>query len=93
MLGDISAATNIYIITGLSSAYFYPQLLKRALIWGCFLEKYKNKNLCDDEITIKPKGCDFMNYNETVDKVMVLLKEKEVCLSCRKSHRDCYVSG
>lgn len=26
-----------------------------------------------------------MNYNETVDKVMVLLKEKEVCFSSQKS--------
>ncbi len=26
-----------------------------------------------------------MNYNETVAKVMALLKEKEVCLSSRKS--------
>ncbi len=33
-----------------------------------------------------------MNYNETVAKVMALLKEKEVCLSSRKSHRDCYES-
>ena len=33
-----------------------------------------------------------MNYNETVDKVMVLLKEKEVCFSSQKSHRDCYES-
>lgn len=33
-----------------------------------------------------------MNYNETVDKVMVLRKEKEVCFSSQKSHRDCYES-
>ncbi len=33
-----------------------------------------------------------MNYNETVEKVMVLLKEKEVCSSSQKSHRDCYES-
>lgn len=33
-----------------------------------------------------------MNYNETVEKVMILLKEKEVCSSSRKSHRDCYES-
>ena len=33
-----------------------------------------------------------MNYNETVDKVMALLKEKEVCFSSQKSHRDCYES-
>ena len=33
-----------------------------------------------------------MNYSETVNKVMVLLKEKEVCSSSRKSHRDCYES-
>lgn len=31
-----------------------------------------------------------MNYNETVDRVIALLKEKEVCLSSQKSHRDCY---
>lgn len=30
-----------------------------------------------------------MNYNETVEKVMILLKEKEVCSSGQKSHRDC----
>lgn len=48
--------------------------------------------MCDNEITIKPKGCDFMNYNETVEKVMVLLKEREVCSSSQKSHRDCYES-
>lgn len=33
-----------------------------------------------------------MNYNETVDKVMVLLKEKEVCSSSQKSHKECYES-
>lgn len=33
-----------------------------------------------------------MNCNETVEKVMVLLKEKEVCFSNQKSHRDCYES-
>ena len=33
-----------------------------------------------------------MNYNETVEKVMILLKEKNVCSSSRKSHRDCYES-
>lgn len=33
-----------------------------------------------------------MNYNETVEKVMMLLKEKEVCFSSQKSHRDCYES-
>lgn len=33
-----------------------------------------------------------MNYNETVEKVMVLLKEREVCSSSQKSHRDCYES-
>ena len=33
-----------------------------------------------------------MNYNETVEKVMMLLKEKEVCSSSQKSHRDCYES-
>ena len=26
MLGDITRADNIYVVTGLSSAYFYPQL-------------------------------------------------------------------
>lgn len=45
-----------------------------------------------NEITIKQEGCDFMNYNETVEKVMMLLKEKEVCSSSQKSHRDCYES-
>lgn len=45
-----------------------------------------------NEITIKPEGCDFMNYNETVEKVMMLLKEKEVCSRSQKSHRDCYES-
>lgn len=48
------------------------------------------KNPCHNEITIKPKGCDFMNYKETVEKVSALLKGKEVCSSSRKSHRDCY---
>lgn len=48
--------------------------------------------MCDNEITIKPEGCDFMNYNETVEKVMMLLKEKEVCSNSQKSHRDCYKS-
>ena len=33
-----------------------------------------------------------MNYNETVEKVMMLLKEREVCSSSQKSHRDCYES-
>lgn len=33
-----------------------------------------------------------MNYCETVDKVIVFLKEKEVCRSSQKSHRDCYES-
>lgn len=33
-----------------------------------------------------------MNYNETVEKVMMLLKEKEVCSSSQKSHKDCYES-
>ena len=33
-----------------------------------------------------------MNYNETVEKVMMLLKEKKVCSSSQKSHRDCYDS-
>lgn len=33
-----------------------------------------------------------MNYNEVVDKVMDLLKEKNVCRSSQKSHRDCYDS-
>jgi len=38
------------------------------------------------------KEGDFMNYNETVEKVMELLKEKEVCSSSRSSHKDCYAS-
>lgn len=50
------------------------------------------KVICDNEITIKSEGCDFMNYDETVNKVMILLKEKEICSSSRKSHRDCYES-
>ncbi len=33
-----------------------------------------------------------MDYDETVKKVMTLLKEKEVCRSSQKSHRDCYDS-
>lgn len=33
-----------------------------------------------------------MNYADTVEKVMSLLKEKKVCSSSRKSHRDCYES-
>ena len=33
-----------------------------------------------------------MNYNETVEKVLMLLKEKEMCSSSQKSHRDCYES-
>ena len=33
-----------------------------------------------------------MNYNRTVAKVMAFLKEKEVCASSRKSHKDCYES-
>lgn len=33
-----------------------------------------------------------MDYNETVSKVMVLLKDKKVCLSSRKSHKACYDS-
>lgn len=33
-----------------------------------------------------------MNYNETVNKVMAFLKEKGVCSSSLKSHRDCYES-
>lgn len=48
--------------------------------------------MCDNEITIKPKGCDFMNYKETVEKMMDLLEEKGVCSSSRKSHRNCYES-
>ena len=31
MIGDISLATNIYIITGLSSHSFYPHLLRNRL--------------------------------------------------------------
>jgi len=33
-----------------------------------------------------------MSYNETVDELMMLLKNKEVCSSSQKSHRDCYES-
>ena len=33
-----------------------------------------------------------MNYNETVEKVMELLKAEEVCSSSRSSHKDCYAS-
>lgn len=33
-----------------------------------------------------------MDYNATVDKVMNLLKEKGVCSSSRKSHKDCHFS-
>jgi len=33
-----------------------------------------------------------MDYDETVVKVMNLLKEKEVCSSSQKSHKDCYLS-
>lgn len=46
--------------------------------------------MCHNEITIKPKGRDFMNYKEIVEKVMGLLKERRVCSSSRKSHKDCY---
>lgn len=33
-----------------------------------------------------------MNYSDTVERVMSLLKEKKVCSSSQKSHRDCYES-
>lgn len=33
-----------------------------------------------------------MDYNETVNNVMSLLKDKGVCASSRKSHEDCYRS-
>ncbi len=33
------------------------------------------------------QNADFMNYANTVEKVMSLLKEKKVCSSSRKSHR------
>lgn len=33
-----------------------------------------------------------MDYQATVDRVMSLLKEKKVCSSSRKSHKDCYDS-
>lgn len=33
-----------------------------------------------------------MNYSDTVERVMSLLKEKKVCSSSKKSHRDCYES-
>ena len=39
MLGDISLATNIYIVTGLSLAYFYPQRLFCSLLFQHFLQK------------------------------------------------------
>ena len=48
------------------------------------------KNLCHNEITIKPKGRDFKNYNEIVEMAMELLKERLVCSSSRKFHKDCY---
>ncbi len=31
-----------------------------------------------------------MDYRATVDRVMALLKEKKVCSSSQKSHKDCY---
>ena len=34
MSGDISLATNIYIVTGLSLRYFYPHLFETARIPG-----------------------------------------------------------
>ena len=33
-----------------------------------------------------------MDYKKAVENVMVLLKEKEVCSSSRKSHKECYHS-
>lgn len=33
-----------------------------------------------------------MDYKKTVENVMVLLKEKKVCSSSRKSHKECYQS-
>ena len=33
-----------------------------------------------------------MDYKKTVENVMALLKEKEVCSSSRKSHKECYQS-
>lgn len=33
-----------------------------------------------------------MDYQTTVDAVMSLLKEKKVCSSSRRSHKDCYDS-
>ena len=33
-----------------------------------------------------------MNYDETVEKVMIFLKERKVCSNSRKSHRECYDS-
>lgn len=33
-----------------------------------------------------------MDYKKAVENVMVLLKEKEVCSSSRKSHKECYQS-
>lgn len=39
MLGDISALDNVYIVCGLSSAYFYPQLLLFSLLFQHFWQK------------------------------------------------------
>ena len=33
-----------------------------------------------------------MDYKKTVENVMILLKEREVCSSSRKSHKECYQS-
>lgn len=33
-----------------------------------------------------------MDYNATIDKVTYLLKQKRLCSSSRKSHKDCYFS-
>jgi hypothetical protein len=38
------------------------------------------------------RGWDFMNYNKTVDRVMALLVERNICTSSKKSHKDCYAS-
>ena len=43
MLNDAVGFKNIYIVTGLSSRYFYPHLFKEALILDCFQEKYEDK--------------------------------------------------
>lgn len=45
MLGDITAADEIFIVTGLYIRYFYPYLFDKALIIAGFLLKDKDKTL------------------------------------------------